>query len=105
MKVIQKSENNYSTSQSVDDSKNIPNPTLGTIRMVEEALSEMGEYPSKNKLWRQLPRQVQYPIFKEILKYLEESNKIIIDDNGAVIWVFADEQTIKELREKSRKLI
>ena len=56
-----------------------PNPTLGTIKMVEETLSGMDVYPKKNKLWRALPRQVQYPIFKEILKYLEESKKIMYD--------------------------
>lgn len=104
MKLIQKNERDYSRISNDDSSKNIPNPTLGTIRMVEETLIGMKEYPSKNKLWRQLPRQVQYPIFKEILKYLEESNKIVTDDSGAIIWVFSDGQRLKELRENSKKL-
>ena len=82
-----------------------PNPTLGTIKMVEESLSKMSEYPTKNKLWRSLPRQVQYPIFKEILKYLEESNKIISDKDGSLIWIFSDNEKLIRLRENSKPLI
>lgn len=76
----------------------IPNPTLGTIRMVEETLSEMDVYPRKNKLWRALPRQVQYPIFKEILKYLEESKKIMYDKDDAIIWTFVNTPELEQLK-------
>ncbi|MEX0862801.1 hypothetical protein [Nitrosopumilus sp.] len=86
-------------------SKNQPNPTLGTIRMVEETLFEMSEYPTKNKLWRALPRQIQYPSFKEILKYLEESNKLITDKDGSLIWIFANTEKQKKLREETKSLL
>ncbi len=89
----------------VEISQKIPNPTLGTIKMVEETLSKMSEYPTKNKLWRTLPRQVQYPIFKEILKYLEESNKLIVDKDGKIIWIFADNPKLKELKRTSKSLL
>ncbi len=85
--------------------KNQPNPTLGTIRMVEETLFEMSEYPTKNKLWRALPRQIQYPSFKEILKYLEESNKLITDKDGSLIWIFANTEKQKKLREETKSLL
>lgn len=93
------------TSTAISGNEKSPNPTLGTIKMVEDALSEMSEYSSRNKLWRSLPRQVQYPIFKEILKYLEESNKIIFDKDGSIIWVFADNDRIRDLKENSKPLI
>ena len=86
-------------------SKNQPNPTLGTIRMVEETLFNMSEHPTKNKLWRALPRQIQYPSFKEILKYLEESNKLIIDKDGTLIWIFANTPELKKLREETKSLL
>ena len=86
-----------STSYSRTSSKT-PNPTLGTIRMVEETLSEMDLYPRKNKLWRALPRQVQYPIFKEILKYLEESKKIMYDKDDAIIWTFVNTPELEQLK-------
>lgn len=82
-----------------------PNPTLDTIKMVEQALSKASEYPSKNKLWRSLPRQVQYPTFKAVLDYLEESNKILCDKNGAIIWIFADSPKLKRLLKTSKSLL
>jgi len=95
----------YENSDSSTTSKNTPNPTLGTIRMVEETLVHMSEYPTKNKLWRALPRQIQYPSFKEILKYLEESNKIITDKDGSLIWIFSDTLEQKKLRKETKSLL
>ena len=90
--------------KTVEISQKIPNPTLGTIKMVEETLSKMSEYPTKNKLWRALPRQVQYPIFKEILKYLGESNKLMFDNDGTIIWTFIDSPELKKLKENTKPL-
>jgi len=81
------------------------NPTLDTIRMVEQALSKASEYSSKNRLWRSLPRQVQYPTFKAVLDYLEESNKILYDKNGAIIWAFVDNPKLKRLLKTSKSLL
>ncbi len=81
------------------------NPTLDTIKMVEQTLSKMSEYSSKNKLWRSLPRQVQYPTFKAVLDYLEESNKILYDKDGAIIWIFADNPKLKRLWKTSKSLL
>ncbi len=81
------------------------NPTLDTIRMVEQTLSKMSEYSSKNKLWRTLPRQVQYPTFKAILDYLEESNKIMYDKDGTIIWIFVDNPKLKRLVKTSKSLL
>jgi hypothetical protein len=81
------------------------NPTLDTIKMVEQTLSKMSEYTSKNRLWRALPRQVQYPTFKAILDYLEESNKIMYDKDGTIIWIFADNSKLKKLIRTSKSLL
>ncbi|MGI0061399.1 MAG: hypothetical protein ACREBA_02985 [Nitrosotalea sp.] len=80
------------------------NPTLGTIRMVEETLSKMPEYPSRNKLWRALPRQIQYSALKEILKYMEESNKIVFDKNDKIVWIFAENPKLQQLKESSKSV-
>ena len=81
------------------------NPTLDTIKMVEQTLSKMSEYSSKNKLWRSLPRQVQYPTFKAILDYLEKSNKIIYDKDGTIVWIFMDNPKLKRLYKTSKPLL
>lgn len=78
-------------------------PRLDTILMVENAIKKMKMYPSKNQLWRSLPRQVQYQTFNEILKYLESSNKITYDKDGAIIWIFVDNQKLKKLLVEAKK--
>ncbi len=83
----------------------VSNPTLDTIKMVEQTLSKMSEYSSKNKLWRELPRQVQYPTFKAVLDYLEESNKIMYDKDGTIIWIFMDNPKLKRLYKTSKSLL
>ncbi|GEM_PF-474441 len=95
------SEHSYENSS---DQKS-PNPTLGTIKMVEETLSKMLDYPTKNKLWRALPRQIQYPSFNVILAYLAESNKIMYDKDGTIIWTFADSARLEKLKETSKSLL
>ena len=81
------------------------NPTLDTIKMVEQTISKASEYSSKNKLWRSLPRQVQYPTFKSVLDYLERSNKIIYDKDGTIIWIFVDNPKLKRLIKTSKPIV
>lgn len=65
-------------------------PRLDTIQMVERTIKNDKRFYSKNQLWRSLPKQVQYPTFVKILDYLEESNKIMYEKDGTIIWTFAD---------------
>ncbi len=81
-------------------------PTLPTIQMVEAAIKEAKEYPSKYKLWRSLPKSMQYQTLEKVLNYLEASNKIMIDDkDGAIIWIFADNPKLEKLLEESTRLL
>ncbi|AFU57489.1 hypothetical protein Ngar_c05460 [Candidatus Nitrososphaera gargensis Ga9.2] len=81
-------------------------PTLPTIQMVEAAIKEAKEYPSKYKLWRSLPKSMQYQTLEKVLNYLEASNKIMIDNkDGAIIWVFADNPKLEKLLEESTRLL
>ncbi|MGI0083296.1 MAG: hypothetical protein ACREAF_02725 [Nitrosopumilaceae archaeon] len=79
-------------------------PRLDTIQMVEEIISKEKEFGSKNKLWRTLPKQVQYKTLTTILDYLEKSNKIMYDKNGAILWIFADNPKLKKLHKASTVL-
>ncbi len=79
-------------------------PRLDTIQMVEARISKAKEFGSKNKLWRTLPKQVQYKTFTTILDYLEKSNKIMYDKNGAILWIFADNPKLKKLHQTSTVL-
>lgn len=66
-------------------------PRLDTIMMVEKAIQKASNYPTKNQLWRSLPKQVQYQTLTFIVNYLEELGKIIIKDNQ-IIWVWGSKR-------------
>lgn len=62
-------------------------PRLDTVLMVEDAIKNADDYPSKTQLWKSLPKQVQYQTFRLILDYLEKSNKILIAKDKKIVWI------------------
>lgn len=76
--------------------KKIHYPQLDTILMVEKKIQQM-DYPKKTELWKALPKKVMYQTFCMIIEYLEQSAKIMIDEQGCIIWTFNSEM-IKKLR-------
>ena len=62
-------------------------PRLDTVLMVEKALAQAGEYPTKTSLWKSLPKKTMYQTFCTILDYLEYSNKIALRE-GRIVWVW-----------------
>ncbi len=62
-------------------------PRLDTVLMVEDAIKNAKEYPSKRQLWLSLPRKIMYQTLNVILNYLEESGKIVIS-RGKIIWIW-----------------
>lgn len=81
-------------------------PKLETVLMVEKQLTELlrsRDYPTKTQLWKSLPKGMEYQTFKQIMDYLEASNKIIYKDEK-IVWVAADNPKLKELFERSVRL-
>ena len=63
-------------------------PTLNTVIMVEEVIRNMDESViTVAELKRRLPRKVNHNKLKIILRYLEESNKILFTTDG-ITWIF-----------------
>ena len=58
----------------------IHQPRLDTILMVEKAIIDSKEYPTRTMLWRDLPTKIQYQTFKHILDYLEAEGRIVFND-------------------------
>ena len=71
-------------------------PKLDSIWMVEKAIQDFGDYPTRMELWKSLPKQMQYQTFKLILEYLERSNKIMFEE-GKIIWIFPNNKKLNEL--------
>lgn len=65
-------------------------PRLDTVLMVEELLKERGEFKSRRSLWMALPKKMMYQTFMVILRYLEDSGKIVTK-KGEIIWIWNPE--------------
>jgi hypothetical protein len=74
-------------------------PRLDTVLMVEEAIKNAKEYPTKAELLKSLPKKMMYQTFLLILDYLEKSNKIYIDRiDGRIVWIWDPEGVRKLLK-------
>lgn len=62
-------------------------PRLETVKMVEDTIRE-NQGLRRTALWHRLPRCLRYQVFKEVLEYLVESEKVVVDEYGSVVWVF-----------------
>ena len=62
-------------------------PRLDTVLMIEDAIKEHEDYPTKMQLWKSLPKQVQYQTFNLVLDYLEHGGKIMFHE-GKIIWTW-----------------
>jgi len=78
-------------------------PQLDTILMIEKAIIDADDYPTKTQLWRSLPRKVQYQTFKRALDYLEASGKITYHE-GEILYTGADNEKLRELMATAVKL-
>ena len=75
-------------------------PQLDTVLMVEEFIKEhSGEY-KKKELWKRLPKKMMYQTFQVIMAYLFDSNKIAIDSEGKVGWIWNPEGVKRYLLRK-----
>ncbi len=66
-------------------------PRLDTVLMVEEFIQKHdGEYKRK-ELWQKLPKKMMYQTFQVIIAYLFESDKISIDAERKIGWIYYPE--------------
>lgn len=75
-------------------------PQLDTILMVEKAILDAEDYPTRTELWRSLPRKVQYQTFKRVLDYLEASGKIVFNSKK-IIYTGVNNSKLRALIESS----
>jgi len=72
-------------------------PTLESVRMVEETIRKYSQEYGKYQLWKKLPRKMMYQTYLEIIDYLEENGRIMIDKkDGIVFWTW-DPKTVNDL--------
>jgi hypothetical protein len=79
-------------------------PKLDTLLMVEKAIMDADEYPTRTELWKSLPRKMQYQTFKRILDYLEASGKIAFDKKK-IIYTGVNNPKLKALMKSSVRIL
>ena len=80
-------------------------PNLDTITMIEDTIEENHDFRTVTALYNSLPRKVQHATFKKVLEYLEKSNKIAYDKNGAIFWIFERNEQGLDILEKQSTLL
>jgi hypothetical protein len=65
------------------------NPTLKNILKVEQVFTKHKEFDSKVQLAKKLDVTMRPPVLNVILKYLERSNKVLIGNDGSLVWIYA----------------
>jgi len=75
-------------------------PTLATVKMVEKTVFQRSGELKKTQLWRKLPRKVMWSTYLVILDYLEETNRIVISNNGVITYIWDPELAKKYLAKK-----
>lgn len=79
------------------------NPTLRNILKVEQLLIQYKEFDSKAQLTKKLDVTMRPPVLNVILRYLEQSNKVLLDEDGSIIWIHAS-STAKKSWERAKPL-
>ena len=83
--------------------KNVHEPNMRTIAMVEKTILDSEKYPTKTAHWRSLPRKIQFQTFSRDLEYLE-AHKIIAYKGNSIIYTAVKSDKLRALIETSTEL-
>jgi len=82
----------------------VRSPTLDTVIMVEEIIEKYsGEY-NRTQLWKKLPRKVMWQTYVIILDYLQSINKIAIDSEAKIGYIWNPQFVNKFSKRKRIKI-
>lgn len=73
-------------------------PRLDTVMMVEDFIEGCSGEFNLGELFRRLPKKMMWRTFKIIMAYLENQNKIVINKDGTVTWIWNPEVVAKYLK-------
>ncbi|MCG2826609.1 MAG: hypothetical protein L6265_08480 [Thermoplasmatales archaeon] len=72
-------------------------PRLDTVLMVEDFIKKHSGEFKKRSLWEHLPKKMMYQTFQVVYDYLLNSNKIAVDREGKIAWIWNPELVKKYL--------
>jgi hypothetical protein len=66
-------------------------PTLDTVLMIEKTIEEYSGEFNKTQLWKKLPKKVMWQTYLIVIDYLQSINKIAMDKNGTLGYIWNPE--------------
>ena len=66
----------------------VRSPTLDTVLMVEKTIEHFSGDYNRTELWKNLPKKVMWQTYLVIIEYLEGINKIVVDREGKVTYIW-----------------
>jgi len=72
-------------------------PTLDTVLMIERTIEHYSGEFNRTELWKKLPKKVMWQTYLLVLDYLQSINKIAIDKEGKIGYIW-NPQLAKKLR-------
>ena len=79
-------------------------PTLDTVLMVEETIKKYSGELNRTQLWKKLPKKVMWQTYLVILDYLQSINKIAIDKEGKIGYIWSPEAAKRFMKKKPIKI-
>jgi hypothetical protein len=76
-------------------------PRLETVVMVEKFIKEHSGDFKKTELFNKIPKKIMWGTFNVIIKYLWDSNKIGIDKNGYIVYIWNPELAKRFINRKA----
>lgn len=76
-------------------------PRLETVMMAEKFIEEHSGEFKKTKLFNNLPKKIMWGTFNVILNYLYKNNKIGMDKEGYIVYIW-NPQLIQKFLNKKR---
>ena len=75
-------------------------PRLETVMMVEKFIKENSGNFKKTELFNNIPKKIMWGTFNVILQYLYENNKIGMDKNGVIVYIWNPKAARKFINRK-----
>jgi hypothetical protein len=76
-------------------------PRISTVMMIERAILDYRDYPTRTELWRSLPKGIQYQTLQRALQYLESHGIIAINEEGRIYYTGVNNKRLRSLLESS----
>ena len=75
-------------------------PRLDTVLMVEKFIQEHDGEFKKKELWSNLPKKMMYQTFCVIIDYFLYHNRISIDNEGKIGWIYYPKKVDDRIKNK-----